>query len=87
MDGAGEVSETDLEDVRLDRARQAAETALGATVGAVEITGGGSGLTYAAFPLEGGGACTLVCEYLPQWVSRDLAGPSPTRRTSCSSAP
>ena len=73
VDGAGEVHETDLEDVRLDRARQAAETALGTTVGTVEITGGGSGLTYAAFPLAGGGACTLVSEYLPQWVSRDLA--------------
>ncbi|MCG4850072.1 hypothetical protein L0P44_15545, partial [Streptococcus gordonii] len=36
--------------------------------------GGGSGLTYAAFPLKGGGACALVSEYLPQWVSRDLAG-------------
>ena len=73
VDGAGEVHETDLEDVRLDRARQAAETALGTTVGTVEITGGGSGLTYAAFPLAGGRACTLVSEYLPQWVSRDLA--------------
>ena len=26
------------------------------------------------FPLKGGGACALVSEYLPQWVSRDLAG-------------
>ena len=74
VDEAGEVRETDLEDARLDRARQAAEAALGTAPGTVEITGGGSGLTYAAFPLEGGGACTLVSEYLPQWAARDLAG-------------
>ena len=77
VDEAGEVRETDLEDARLDRARQAAEAALGTAPGTVEITGGGSGLTYAAFPLEGGGACTLVSEYLPQWAARDLAGALP----------
>ena len=75
VDESGEVSETDLEGARLDRARQEA--------GAVprrrarrpsRSRAGGSGLTYAAFPLEGGGACALVSEYLPQWVSRDLAG-------------
>lgn len=32
----------------------------------MEIEGGGSGLTYAAFPLKGGGACALVSEYLPR---------------------
>lgn len=74
VDESGEVSETDLEGARLDRARQEAGAVLDAAPGAVEITGGGSGLTYAAFPLEGGGACALVSEYLPQWVSRDLAG-------------
>ena len=77
VDEAGEVRETDLEDARLDRARQAAEAALGTAPGTVEITGGGSGLTYAAFPLEGGGAYTLVSEYLPQWAARDLAGALP----------
>ena len=77
VDEAGEVRETDLEDARLDRARQAAEAALGTAPSTVEITGGGSGLTYAAFPLEGGGACTLVSEYLPQWAARDLAGALP----------
>ncbi len=51
-----------------------ARAALAADPGTVEIEGGGSGLTYAAFPLKGGGACALVSEYLPQWVSRDLAG-------------
>ncbi len=33
--------------------------ALAADPGTVEIEGGGSGLTYAAFPLKGGGACAL----------------------------
>ena len=56
----GYVLMTDLEGTRLEDA--------------TEIEGGGSGLTYAAFPLKGGGACALVSEYLPQWVSRDLAG-------------
>ena len=74
VDESGEVSETDLEGARLDHARQEADAVLDAAPGTVEITGGGSGLTYAAFPLEGGGACALVSEYLPQWVSRDLAG-------------
>ena len=73
VDEAGEVRETDLEGARLDRAREAAETVLGTAPGTVEITGGGSGLTYAVFPFEGGGACALVSEYLPQWASRDLA--------------
>ncbi len=74
VDESGEVSETDLEGARLDHAQQEADAVLDAAPGTVEITGGGSGLTYAAFPLEGGGACALVSEYLPQWVSRDLAG-------------
>ncbi len=73
VDEAGEVRETDLEGARLDRARQAAEAVLGTAPGTVEITGGGSGFTYATFPLEGGDACTLVSKYLPQWASRDLA--------------
>ena len=65
---------TDLEGARLERAAEMARGALAAGPESVEIEGGGSGLTYAAFPLEGGGACALVSEYLPQWVSRDLAG-------------
>ena len=65
---------TDLEGTRLEDATEMARAALAADPGAVEIEGGGSGLTYAAFPLKGGGACALVSEYLPQWVSRDLAG-------------
>lgn len=65
---------TDLEGTRLEDATEMARAALAADPGTVEIEGGGSGLTYAAFPLKGGGACALVSEYLPQWVSRDLAG-------------
>lgn len=70
----GYVLMTDLESTRLEDATEMARTALAADPGTVEIEGGGSGLTYAAFPLKGGGACALVSEYLPQWVSRDLAG-------------
>lgn len=70
----GYVLMTDLESTRLEDATEMARTALAADPGTVEIEGGGSGLTYAAFPLKGGGACVLVSEYLPQWVSRDLAG-------------
>ena len=69
----GNVLMTDLESTRLEDAKEMARTALAADPGTVEIEGGGSGLTYAAFPLKGGGACALVSEYLPQWVSRDLA--------------
>lgn len=70
----GYVLMTDLEGTRLEGAAEMARAALAADPGTVEIEGGGSGLTYAAFPLRGGGACALVSEYLPQWASRDLAG-------------
>ena len=70
----GYVLMTDLEGTRLEDATEMARAALAADPGTVEIEGGGSGLTCAAFPLKGGGACALVSEYLPQWVSRDLAG-------------
>lgn len=70
----GYVLMTDLEGTRLEDATEMARAALAADPGTVEIEGGGSGLTYAAFPLKGGGACALASEYLPQWVSRDLAG-------------
>ena len=85
----GYVLMTDLEGTRLEDATEMARAALAADPGTVEIEGGGSGLTYAAFPLKGGGACALVSEYLPQWVSRDLAGllPQPAephaRRRRC----
>lgn len=74
VDAGGDALATDLGAARLDRALEAARAALASAPGTVEITGGGSGLTYVAFPLAGGGACALVSEYLPQWVSRELAG-------------
>ena len=74
LDKDGYVLMTDFEGTRLEGAAKMARAALAADPGTVEIEGGGSGLTYAAFPLEGGGACALVSEYLPQWVSLDLAG-------------
>ena len=73
-DARGDALMTDLEGARLEAATEMARAALAAEPGTVEIEGGGSGLTYAAFPLADGGACALVSEYLPQWVSRNLAG-------------
>lgn len=69
----GVVTETDLEGTRLEAAIEAARAALSADPGDVTIEGGGGGLTYASFALSQGGACALVSEYLPQWVSHDLA--------------
>ena len=74
LNKGGYVLMTDLEGTRLEDATEMARAAIAADPGTLEIEGGGSGLTYAAFPLKGGGACALVSEYLPQWVSRDLAG-------------
>ena len=72
MDANGKTLVTDLEGARLDRASEMARTALTDDTGTPTIEGGGAGLTYAAFSLADGGACALVSEYLPQWVSRDL---------------
>lgn len=69
----GTIAETDLEGTRLEAAIEAACAALSADPGDVTIEGGGGGLTYASFALSQGGACALVSEYLPQWVSHDLA--------------
>lgn len=69
----GTIAETDLEGTRLEAAIEAARAALSADPGDVTIEGGGGGLTYASFALSQGGACALVSEYLPQWVSHDLA--------------
>lgn len=77
VDATGAVRETDLEGTWADRAAEAARAALTATPGSADITGGGSGLTFAAFPLADGGACALVSEYLPQWASREAAASLP----------
>ena len=69
----GVVTEADLEGTRLEAAIEAACAALSADPGDVTVEGGGGGLTYASFALSQGGACALVSEYLPQWVSHDLA--------------
>ena len=69
----GTIVETDLEGTRLEAAAEAARAALSADPGDVTVEGGGGGLTYASFALSQGGACALVSEYLPQWVSHDLA--------------
>lgn len=77
VDAGGDVLMGDLEGARLEHALDAARAALAAEPGSVEVEGGGGGLTYAAFPLADGGACALVSEYLPQWVSRDLVDALP----------
>ena len=72
VNAQGDTLMTDLAGTRLDHATEMANNVLAAKSGDVTIEGGGSGLTYAALPLVDGGACVLVSEYLPQWVSRDL---------------
>ena len=74
VDADGTALMTDLEGAQLEDATELAREALCAAPGTVRIEGGGSGLTLAALPLADGGACALVSEYLPQWISRDLAG-------------
>lgn len=73
VDGRGAERDTDLTADLLGRARKAAFAARSAKEGDVAIEGGGSGLTFASFPLDGGGACVLVSEYLPQWRDRAWA--------------
>ncbi len=71
----GYVLMTDLEGTRLEDATEMARAALAADPGTVEIEGGRLGPHLRRVPAQGGGgACALVSEYLPQWVSRDLAG-------------
>ena len=77
IDAHGKTLMTDLAAERLARADEMARAALAESLGTVAIEGGGAGLTYAAFPLQDGGACALVSEYLPQWASRDLSGVLP----------
>ena len=77
IDAHGKTLMTDLAAERLARADEMARASLAESLGTVAIEGGGAGLTYAAFPLQDGGACALVSEYLPQWVSRDLSGVLP----------
>lgn len=73
IDEGGTVRATDVGAAREGRAAEVAAEALAEEPGSVLVEGGGGGLTFASFRLEGGGACVLVSEYLPQWVSRDLA--------------
>lgn len=77
VDAQGDMLMTDLANARFDHAVEMARGARAAEPADVVIEGGGSGLTYAAFPLGDGGACVLVSEYLPQWASRDLIGMLP----------
>lgn len=73
----GTVRTTNLTDAQLDQALGAAQASLVAAPGSVEVEGGGNGVTLASFPLDDGGACVLVCEYLPQWASPELAAALP----------
>lgn len=72
-DADGAILATDLEGTRLDRAKDAADTARTAAAGDITVEGAGSGLTIASVSLRDGSACVLVSEYLPQWTSRTLA--------------
>lgn len=83
----GYVLMTDLEGTRLEDATEMARAALAADPDTVEIEGGGSGLTYAAFPLKGGGPAHSSASTCRSGSRATSPACFPTRRTSCSSAP
>ena len=82
----GYVLMTDLEGTRLEDATEMARAALAADPGTVEIEGGGSGLTYAAFPLKGAGPAHSSASTCRSGSRATSPACFPTRRTSCSSA-
>lgn len=73
VDGEGEVRSGNVDERLRQRVVAAARSSLGAAAGDVAITGGGAGVTFAAFPLASGGACALVSSYLPHWVDHEMA--------------
>ncbi len=77
FDEAGAVLSTDLPDddvaAAWDAARSWLDAAGGeASSGAPAAVTGSGGTTYAAFGLPDGTLCVLTCQYLPQFVARDL---------------
>lgn len=83
----GYVLMTDLEGTRLEDATEMARAALAADPGTVEIEGGGSGLTYAAFPLKAAGPAHSPASTCRSGSRATSPACFPTRRISCSSAP
>ena len=72
----GTVLDTDLTGEQLERARELARAESAesdGTASELEQIGGGGGVTYGTVALADGTVCVLRCEYLPQFISRELA--------------
>lgn len=75
LDASGALLESTMPEERIEEVR---ETALEATsTDEVFQDGVGLGVTYAAFAVGDGTTCVLMCEYLPQYVSPELAATLP----------
>ena len=57
--------------------RRGRAAAIAPADGSAAQTGAGMGVTYAAFALADGTRCVLMCEYLPQFTSPELASALP----------
>lgn len=75
FDTSGEAIDSTMPEANLAEAREAAASA--PADGTVVQTGAGMGVTYAAFTLADGTRCVLMCEYLPQFTSPELASVLP----------
>ena len=75
FDTSGEAIDSTLPEANLAEAREAAANA--PADGSAAQTGAGMGVTYAAFTLVDGTRCVLMCEYLPQFTSPELASTLP----------
>lgn len=76
VSGDGTVLDTDLAGEQLERARglaRAESAESDGTTSELEQIGGGGGVTYGTVALADGTVCVLRCEYLPQFISRELA--------------
>lgn len=76
VSGDGTVLDTDLTGEQLERALKLARAESAesdGTASELEQIGGGGGVTYGTVALADGTVCVLRCEYLPQFISRELA--------------
>lgn len=75
FDASGAVLESTMPEGRVEEVRAAALGA--ASTGEVSQDGVGLGVTFATFGVGDGTTCALMCEYLPQFVSPELASTLP----------
>lgn len=75
FDESGSVLESTMPEGRVEEVREAALGA--ASTDEVSQDGVGLGVTFATFGVGDGTTCALMCEYLPQYVSPELAATLP----------